>query len=142
MIKQPKIHLFDFILSLSEAIDLISPLVTNHHFKVAYIAYMIGAELQLPPENLNDLVLAGALHDIGAISLKERLDALQFELENPYQHAEMGYLLLRNYGPFLQIADIVRFHHVPWNRGEGLEFKGKKCRKAVTSYTLRTGWRF
>lgn len=126
MIKQPKIHLFDFIMSLSEAIDLISPLVANHHFKVAYIAYMIGAELRLPPENLNDLVLAGALHDIGAISFKERLDALQFELENPYQHAEMGYLLLRNYGPFLQIADLVRFHHVPWNGGKGLEFKKKK----------------
>lgn len=126
MIREIKVNLFDFIISFSEAIDLISPLVSNHHFKVAYIAYMIGSELRLFPEALNELVLAGALHDIGAISLKERLDALQFEVENPYHHAEMSYLLLRSYGPFAQIATMVRFHHVPWNGGKGLEFNGNE----------------
>lgn len=126
MIREIKVNLFDFIISFSEAIDLISPLVSNHHFKVAYIAYMIGSELRLFPETLNELVLAGALHDIGAISLKERLDALQFEVENPYHHAEMSYLLLRSYGPFAQIATMVRFHHVPWNGGKGLEFNGNE----------------
>lgn len=126
MIREIKVNLFDFIISFSEAIDLISPLVSNHHFKVAYIAYMIGSELRLFPEALNELVLAGALHDIGAISLKERLDALHFEVENPYHHAEMSYLLLRSYGPFAQIATMVRFHHVPWNGGKGLEFNGNE----------------
>lgn len=126
MVKQPKIQLFDFIMSLSEAIDLISPLVANHHFKVAYIAYMIGSELKFPPEILNDLVIAGALHDIGALSFKERIDALQFELENPYKHAEMSYRLLKTYLPFSKIAELVRFHHVPWNEGEGAEFSGKE----------------
>ncbi|SHM56142.1 HD-GYP domain, c-di-GMP phosphodiesterase class II (or its inactivated variant) [Caldanaerovirga acetigignens] len=125
MVKQPKIQLFDFIMSISETIDLISPLVANHHFKVAYIAYMIGYELNLPPENLNDLIIAGALHDIGALSFKERIDALQFELENPYKHAELSYQLLKTYLPFSKIAELVRFHHVPWNYGEGAEFSGK-----------------
>ncbi|MCM8763777.1 MAG: hypothetical protein NC830_00190 [Candidatus Omnitrophica bacterium] len=46
------------------------------------------------------MVLAGLLHDTGALSLKERLDILQFEIENPYKHAELGYLLLKDFELF------------------------------------------
>lgn len=129
MIKEPRIQIFDLIMSLSRAIDLVSPAVVNHHMQVACIALSIGRELNLPAAQLNEQVLAGSLHDIGAFSLKERIATLQFELENPHGHAEAGFLLLKDYGPFSSAAGIVRFHHVPWAGGAGCEFSGQKVPK-------------
>lgn len=125
MPQEIQVPLLDLILCLSEAMDLISPMLVNHHKQVAYIAFSIAAELILPIEQRNDLLLSGALHDSGAFSLKERLDTLQFEIENPHQHAEMSYRLIKIFEPFSIIADIARFHHVLWNYGNGVEFNGK-----------------
>ena len=48
MIKEPKVKLFDLLISLSDAVDLVSPLIVNHHKEVAYIAVSIALELGLP----------------------------------------------------------------------------------------------
>lgn len=128
MINEPQISLFELVTCLSEATDLVSPALTDHHKQVAYISLCLGKELGLSPENISQLVIAGAFHDIGALSLKERLDALQFELEDPYQHthAETGYYLLKLFSPLSQIAEVIRFHHVYWNWGKGKQFRGQK----------------
>lgn len=125
MISGPQISLFELVTCLSEATDLVSPALTDHHKKVAYISLCLGRELGLSLGSINQLVIAGAFHDIGALSLKERLDALHFEIENPYQHAETGYHLLKIFSPLSQIADFIRFHHVYWNSGEGKRFRGQ-----------------
>lgn len=126
MIKELQIPLFDLLVCLSDAMDLISPVVVNHHRQVAYIAFSIGAKLGLPIEQQKELVLAGALHDIGALSLKDRIDTLQFELQNPHQHAELGYLLLKKFEPLSSVASLVRYHHVSWSKGAGSQFKGQQ----------------
>ncbi len=119
-----KIRLIDLIICLSDATDFIDPAVVDHHKQVAYIAYSIAAELGLSPKEQKELILAGSLHDIGAFSLKERKDALAFELRNPHGHARNGYALLRLFEPLSAVAAVVRFHHVPWDHGAGREFRG------------------
>jgi len=119
-----KIRLIDLIICLSDATDFIDPAVVDHHKQVAYIAYSIAAELGLSLKEQKDLILAGSLHDIGAFSLKERKDALAFELRNPHGHARNGYALLRLFEPLSAVAAMVRFHHVPWDHGAGREFRG------------------
>ena len=126
MIKEPRISLFDLIMNLSDAMDLISPFLVNHHKQVAYIAFSIGEELALPVEQKNELILAGASHDIGAFSLKERMDLLQFEVKDTYTHARIGYSLLKMFEPLSSVATLVRFHHVPWDAGAGSEFDGEQ----------------
>ncbi|MBI5095851.1 MAG: HD domain-containing protein, partial [Candidatus Hydrogenedentes bacterium] len=86
MPRQVRIPLFDLISSLSDTSDMINPSVANHHLQVAYIAHSIGEELALPAEDLRHLVIAGALHDIGAFSLQERMDIQTFEVDNPALH--------------------------------------------------------
>jgi len=105
--------------------DLMDPAIVNHHKQVAYIAYHIGEALGLAPELRRELLMAGALHDIGAFSLKDKLEALSFELENPHKHAEAGYSLLRIFKPLEAAAVSIRFHHIPWEEGKGNEFRGK-----------------
>jgi HD-GYP domain-containing protein (c-di-GMP phosphodiesterase class II) len=121
MIKELQIPLFDLATSFSSAMDLISPRVANHHKQVAYIAYQIASELAMPMQRRKDLILSGALHDIGALSFQERIDTLEFEIDNPHKHAQTGYRLLRMFEPFKPIAAIIRFHHIPWANGAGRE---------------------
>lgn len=120
-----RIRLFDLILCLSNTMDLMDPSIVDHHKQVAYIAYHIGEALGLAPDLRRELLIAGALHDIGAFSLKEKLEALSFEMENPHKHAEAGYSLLRIFEPLKAAADSIRFHHIPWEEGRGNEFRGK-----------------
>lgn len=126
MIKEPQVSLFDIAVCLSTAMDLVSPVLINHHKRVACIAFSMGTELGLSTEEQNNLLLAGLLHDSGALSLKERLETLQFEVVNPHKHAEAGYFLLKNFKPLSKIASFVRYHHIPYNERKGLELKGEE----------------
>lgn len=75
-------ELKDVVLGLSNALDLISPTLVGHHKRVAYIGWSISSELGLPLEHQIEIALAGAIHDIGDFSPKERLELLRFETED------------------------------------------------------------
>ncbi|MDP8240435.1 MAG: HD domain-containing protein [Candidatus Hatepunaea meridiana] len=124
-IERPRLPIYNLLLSISNLIDMVSPLIDNHHKQTAYIAYSLGKELGLVDRELTQLFLAGALHDIGAFSLKSKLAVLDFEFENPHQHAENGYLLLKDFKPLRKAARIIRYHHVHWLHSSGMEFNGE-----------------
>ncbi len=126
MIEGRKIKLVDLMICLSDAMDFIDPAVVDHHKRVAYIALSMAAEMGLSPALQKEIVLAGALHDIGAFSLAERRNTLAFEILDPHGHAENGYALLRLFSPLSAVASMVRFHHVPWDDGAGREFNGRQ----------------
>ena len=117
--------IFELVLCLARAVDLVSPLVANHHRRTAQIAYGLGMQMKLPDEKIRELVIAAALHDVGGLTRRERLLTLDFEYQNPYGHAVLGYLLLKTFEPFRRVAEIVRFHHVPWENGQGKMFAGQ-----------------
>lgn len=114
MIKEPRLTLFDLAVCLSDAADLVSPALVNHHKQVAYIASCIGAEIGLDDNRQKELVLAGIVHDIGALSLAERIDTLSFETAAANGHAEVGYSLLKSFEPTARVSEIVRDHHRYW----------------------------
>lgn len=132
MMSQPPlvIPIFDLVQCLSQAVDLVSPQVADHHIRTAQIAYGLGMQMKLPNAEMHDLVVAAAMHDVGGLTRKDRLGALDFEYQDPYGHSVMGYLLLRSFPPFLKPAEIVRFHHVPWKYGEGAMFDGQPVPRA------------
>lgn len=115
-------HSFEIIRCLSQAVDLVSPVLADHHKRVAHIAVSIAREIGLPKDKIRDLAISGALHDVGGLSLAMRIDALQFESQNAHEHASLGYLLLKTFRPFADAAEIVRFHHVDWGYGTGTRF--------------------
>ncbi len=119
------INIFDLVVSIARVVDIMSPAVGNHHMQVAYLAYKIAEEMDLPIEEKNELLIAGALHDIGAFSLKERIDLLEFEETKPGEHSMAGYLLLKNFKPFLPMADLIKFHHTHWEHGKGATKAGE-----------------
>lgn len=122
-----KFDMFQLLVGLSEIIDLVSSEMVNHHKYVAFIAYGIGKTKGLPQDQLRELTMAGALHDIGGLSLQERQAAMAFDLtlENAEAHTIPGYLLLSTFNPFKEIARLVRFHHVHWQDGAGKQSRGE-----------------
>ncbi len=122
-----RIKLSDIIFSFSRALDFINPVMTNHHIRVAIIAGEIARQYGMPNNEIANIFLASTLHDIGAFSLKDRLDTLDFEIQNPQSHADKGYLLLKNtdFDLLSDVAKIIRFHHLPWADGKGAYFEGE-----------------
>jgi HD-GYP domain-containing protein (c-di-GMP phosphodiesterase class II) len=114
-----RVNIFDMVTSLVRVIDMMSTAVGNHHMQVAYLAYRLGEKLLVSDDKKFDLFIAGALHDIGAFSLKDRLDLLEFEDTKTGEHSIAGSLILETFAPFSNIAKLVKFHHVHWNNGEG-----------------------
>jgi len=127
--------LFEMIRCLSQAVDLVSPVMADHHKRVAHTAVSLAREMKLPEENVRDLAISAALHDLGGLSLAMRLDALPFESQNVHEHAGLGYLLLKRFHPFAGAAEIVRFHHVDWEHGAGTLFFGEQV--PAESHILR-----
>ena len=101
----------DLVMALSSVVDLVDETVSDHHKRVAYISCQIAKEMGFSERERKDLILAGALHDIGALSLQERIDTFRFEKSHDYIHAEISYYFLKKFQPFQKVADIVRHHH-------------------------------
>lgn len=118
------VKLYDLMFSLSCAMDLVAPDLYNHHQQVAYLSYRLGAEMGLNQEDLLDLLLAGIVHDVGSLSVRERLVMIREERQEIGSHAMRGAALLEKYPPFSRIAAILRYHHLAWNQGEGVAFQG------------------
>ena len=108
----------ELVTSLTETIDLVSPIVANHHKLVAYISYSLAKELCLSIHEQIELEIAGSLHDIGGLTLLERLIPTEFEYEDTDFHAEKGYLLLNKFKQWSKIAQMIRYHHTSWFNGK------------------------
>ena len=120
-----RVNAFDLVAAIARVVDMMSPAVGNHHIQVAYLAYRLSEELNLPVDKRYELFTAGALHDIGSFSLQERIDLLEFEDTKPGQHSIAGSLILRKFKPFASIAKLIQFHHVPWQNGQGSLHQGE-----------------
>jgi putative nucleotidyltransferase with HDIG domain len=113
------LNLWNLVSPLAKTFDLMNPAVGDHCLRVAYLSMRLAEELGWPARRKREAAIAGALHDIGAFSLAERLDMLEFETTDQGTHARAGYILLREFKPFERIAETVLHHHLLWENGRG-----------------------
>lgn len=113
-----KFQYTQLVASLTETIDLVSKVVANHHKLVAYISYSLAKEIGLSSNEQIELEIAGSLHDIGGLTLLERLIPTEFEYKDFDCHAEKGYLLLNKFKQWSSIAQMIRYHHNSWENGK------------------------
>ncbi len=117
MVIDRRVPMVDLAMGLSNTVDLVHPAFLDHHKRVAFVAYFIGRELGMSPARSAWLLMAGLLHDLGALRVRERLDLMDFEAGmtgGRDEHAELGYRFLRRYSPLQPLASTVRWHHLPW----------------------------
>lgn len=128
------INMYDLIICFTNAFDLVSPALANHHQQVAYLALRIAERMGLSSEQKKDMMLAGLLHDVGAFSLSERLEMIENEPVAVHDHAFRGARLLEEFSPLRGASKIINYHHIPWNNGKGQHFNGKDI--PVSSHIL------
>ena len=134
MIRDPVVLLQNLVLSLSDALDLVHLVAVDHQQRVAYIALRLGLHAGCTPGEQTDLLYAAALHDIGILSVEERIDTMRGEVEDLDRHVWLGADLLSRFDPFRTASGIVRYHHKPWNakdRWEGIPWRIRLSANAV-----------
>ena len=115
MLQELQVKFSNFLLSLSDAMDMASPPIASHQMRTAFIAWKIASEANLPAKTIEKIYLGALLHDIGALSLEEKyLLHRGYEDVNAETHCILGEALY-DLSPLLEgSAKIVRYHHHPW----------------------------
>ena len=95
----------------------------QHSKNVSKISSAIASEMELDTELMNQIKLAGLMHDIGKIGLSEEiLNSLNKpsleEWKQIRKHPEIGYRILSSSDEFADIAIFVLDHHERWD-GKG-----------------------
>lgn len=118
------INIFDLLLCLSKAQDLVNNSLADHQQQVAYLALRIAEEMNMSNQQRKKVFFAALIHDIGALSSNERLEIVDNE-DNPsiHSHGFKGAALLCDYPYLHQEAMIIKYHHVPWDSGNGRLYK-------------------
>jgi len=126
MIVNQHVPLHRLVLSLSEALDHVSPAVAHHQLRVAYVSATMARLMGYRGDKLRDVFHAAALHDIGLIREQNRVRAVALNvLEGLGWHCEAGYQLLCDNEFFAAVAPIIRHHHAVWDHGRGAENGGE-----------------
>ena len=108
------IRLNDILLSLSQALDLITmPIggVSEHGQRVCYIASNLAELLGYQESQMQEVFMATLLHDAGIYSELTATKLIEIDWGGSWEHCEEGYQLLRRFPRFENIANIIR--HLP-----------------------------
>ncbi len=120
MSQKLSINLLNLILSISDAMDLASPDLSLHQLRTSFIAWELSKAAQLPSANTDQLFIASLLHDIGALSLENKIDIHQGIVSDLEIHSRLGERILKHVPMFEPSAEIVRFHHTEWQAIKGI----------------------
>lgn len=113
--------------------DLMDPSVVDHQRRVAYITLKLGQTLGLPRPQVETAMLAAMLHDCGIFSQQDKHGALRFDFDGELAvgHALIGANLVDKLQTHLfdgqnpELAQVVRYHHHPWDHGRGAQDRGR-----------------
>ena len=102
--------------SLTTALDAKDPYTFGHSERVARIAVEVGREIGIDGDGLSDLYLAGLLHDVGKIGIKDSVLRKQGPLtreeqEHIQEHVTIGYWILAELRQIRNLLPGVLYHH-------------------------------
>lgn len=117
MISSPQVPLHRLVLSLSAALDYSAPEIPEHQQRVAYMATKIAQRMGFKGQELLNVFIAAALHDLGSIAVANRSAMGVGQLDEARRHAQRGYSLLKTEPLFARAAEIVGHLYVSWADG-------------------------
>jgi diguanylate cyclase len=109
-----------------------------HSKRVGQLCELIAKTLNLESNAVNQLRLAGLMHDIGKIGIDEKIlndksSLTKDEWVEVKRHTEIGYRILSSVNEFSEIADCILEHHEHWDgtgyprglKGEEISLQGR-----------------
>lgn len=100
-------------ITFSQGLDQAQKGLLNHHLRVSLLSLYLGQALGLPQNELFELFQAAIIHDLGAVTMKEKQSLLQFDLQDT-DHSLRGYNFMQDLPLFRKTAEIIRSHHDRW----------------------------
>ena len=116
MKRQLSVNLGNLLLSLSEVVDIANPSILQHQQRTAFIALEIAKRAKVAPEIVENIFAAALLHDIGAITVEEKMALHNFEVSDMNIHTIRGQVLLEQIPWLRKLSIIVRNHHRSWSQ--------------------------
>lgn len=106
----------NLVITLANVIEAKDRYTDGHTRRVGMISRKLGQRMGLDEEKLNNLEVAGMIHDIGKVGVPESIlnkpDKLTLEeYETIKKHSEMGETILRPLGSLKGCLDTTRHHH-------------------------------
>lgn len=92
----------------------------QHSVRVSSLCQQLGEAMGLAESDVNRLMEAGRLHDIGKVILEPELlkkdcDLSQAEMNEIKKHPAIGYRILNSFDGTLELAEAVLAHHERWD---------------------------
>lgn len=118
-----EINLVQLLLDLSASLDFSMDGLSNHHKRVTLISLRIGEAIGLDQDEILNLFTAAVIHDIGAVTWRDRQKLKQFHVTDPWHHCQLGHQFLKGVYTIELAADLIFSHHDRWigNNPSGLE---------------------
>jgi len=109
-------YLGDVIGALARAVEQRDPFTAGHQQRVARLAGAIARALGLRDDAIQCVESAGAIHDIGKVSIPAEIVNRPGPLNQPereivHAHAELGYEIMKDLKAPWPIAEVIRQHH-------------------------------
>ncbi len=106
--------------SLAMSLEAKDAYTRGHSERVAFFAAHLAQHLGLPKEDVEDVGLAGRLHDIGKIGVRESVlnkpgKLTDDEFDHVKQHPSLGAKILEPIVENGRITEAVRHHHENWD---------------------------
>ncbi len=106
--------------ALSEALDYVGIDDTMHGKRVAFMAAEIGKKLEWPQKRIDDILIAGMMHDCGVSSTDVHSHLVnELDWDNSQVHCVRGAELLAKVEIYRDYAPIVLYHHTHWDELPG-----------------------
>lgn len=104
------------ITALAYALDAKDEYTSGHSQRVAGMSVAIASELDMPDDDIEKIRLAGLIHDIGKIGVRESVlnkpgKLTDKEFEHVKQHCELGQHILAPIAEHTEIPQIIKHHH-------------------------------
>ena len=127
-LRQDRVHdklketLFGIVRCLSTAIDAKDPYTCGHSERVARIAVRLGEEMGLGRGETSDLYLAGLLHDLGKIGIRDAVLCKEGPLTpdetiHIREHPVTGERIINNVTRLAYLCPAIRGHHERFDGG-------------------------
>ncbi len=105
------------IKAFSSMIDSRSTLLEGHSRRVADLARSVAVEMNFSDKEVQDIFLAGLLHDIGKVGLSDNIISkpdsmlVKAEQDKARMHPFWGEALLMGIEPLQNVSRFIRYHH-------------------------------
>lgn len=93
---------------------------SEHSYRVSDLCKKMAEALNLPKNEIDDIIIAGELHDIGKIAIDEKIitkngKLTEDEWKEIRRHSEIGYRMINSINNMSSIANYILYHHERWD---------------------------